>query len=90
MRMPSDQFRWLAGHLNGHAKLSGTHFHIQWRGQEWWRECFATREEASARALELSAPNEVFIVIEVTVPCLLRGANSSRAQLIFGPHQPAS
>jgi hypothetical protein len=48
------------------------------------------RAEATARALELSAPIEVFIVIEVTVPCLLRGANSSRAQLIFGSHPPAS
>ena len=47
------------------------------------------RAEATARALELSAPIEVFVVIEVTVP-LLRGANSSRAQLIFGSHPPAS
>jgi len=80
MRMPSDEFRWLAAHLDGHANRSGSHFHIQWRGQEWWKECFATRAEATTRALQLSAPNEEFIVIEVAMPCLLlRGANSSAA-----------
>ena len=89
--MPSDQFQWLASRLDANANGSGAHFHIQWRGQEWWRECFATRAEATARALELSAPNEEFTVVEVAVRCLLRGATSLRAaESISGPRQPAS
>jgi hypothetical protein len=91
MPMPSDQFQWLTSRLDVNANGSGTHFHIQWRGQEWWRECFATRAEATARALELSAPNEEFTVVEVAVRCLLRGATSLRAaESISGPRQPAS
>lgn len=91
MRMPTDQFQWLASRLDANVNGSGTHFHIQWREQDWWRECFATRAEATARALELSAPNEEFTVIEITVPCLLRGAGSTRAsRLISEPRQPTS
>jgi hypothetical protein len=86
MPMPSEQFQWLASRLDLNTNGSGTHFHIQWMGQEWWKECFTTRAAATARALELSAPNEPFTVIEVAFPCLLRGASSPRtAQSISGP-----
>jgi hypothetical protein len=48
------------------------------------------RAEATARALELSAPNEEFTVVEVAVRCLLRGANSSAARSISESHRSAS
>lgn len=77
----SDEFEWLA--LDTHPRDSGIHFHIQWSGHEWWKECFDSREKATTRALELSGPNEEFTVIEVAVPCLLGGATASVEQQTF-------
>lgn len=77
MLEPSDQFQWWASQLNTRtAARSGAHFHIQWSGREWWKECFETRAAATARALELSGPNEAFIIIEVLFPCLLARARA--------------
>jgi hypothetical protein len=78
MRKRPDEFEWLV--FDTCPSVSGAHFHIQWSGHEWWKECFDSREKATTRALELSGPNEKFTVIEVAMPCLLRG----RAQRPLG------
>lgn len=55
-------------------RIDGTpHFHIRWMGKEdldW--ECFATVQEASERARDLTVPGEPFDIEEVHTNCPLR------------------
>lgn len=48
------------------------HFHINWVGRDLDWECFATREEAQRRALELAHPEETFTIEEVSMSCPMR------------------
>jgi hypothetical protein len=54
---------------------NSSHFHILWDDRQHldW-ECFDTRLEAEARALEIALPGEVFRIEEVFANCPLRGA----------------
>lgn len=57
---------------------SKTHFHIRWPETKHlgW-ECFVTRNEAEARALELAQPGEAFRIEELTTPCPLRSESTA-------------
>jgi hypothetical protein len=59
---------------------SKTHFHILWIDHhrlDW--ECFLTRNEAEARALELAQPGEVFQIEELARECPLLGKDTDLA-----------
>jgi hypothetical protein len=52
---------------------SQPHFHIHWtdaKRLDW--ECFDTRADATARALELALPGEIFRIEEISAQCPLR------------------
>lgn len=56
------------------------HFHIYWNNKErldW--EGFNTREAATARALALAGPGEVFTIDEFSANCPLCGPKAASA-----------
>jgi len=56
------------------------HFHIHWsKNQRLDWEGFDTRAEATARAIELAAPGEMFTIEEVSATCSVCGPKAVSA-----------
>jgi hypothetical protein len=56
------------------------HFHIHWSQKErvdW--ESFSTHAEATARALELARPSEIFTIEEFSATCPACGSKAASA-----------
>ena len=70
MNKPVNLFSEVIAPVNRMPDSPKTHFHIQWiesNRLDW--ECFYTLPDAFCRAQELAAPNEGFMIEEVSTNC---------------------